>query len=150
MYFYYFQNFGITEERNFKYVAQTIPCPSINHLPRSNVKVANIVSGPANELQLADTLYNHSPIAIGMRVDAGFVAYKEGIYSSNGCDQCEGCEHCLVLMGYGTDARLGDYWILRNSWDITWGERGYGKIARGKNMCAIGRFDSSYAEVAKH
>merc|ERR1712203_519230 len=34
------------------------------------------------------------------------------------------------LVGYGTDAAEGDYWIVRNSWGSGWGEGGYIRLAR--------------------
>jgi hypothetical protein len=45
--------------------------------------------------------------------------------------------HAVVIVGYGVDADFGDYWLIRNSWGTSWGENGYGKIARGSNLCAI-------------
>lgn len=43
-----------------------------------------------------------------------------------------------VISGFGSDAALGDYWIVRMSRGATWGEKGYFKVARGKNTCGIG------------
>ena len=39
--------------------------------------------------------------------------------------------HVVVLVGYGTDADGGgDYWLVRNSWGVTWGEQGYIRLKR--------------------
>jgi len=39
-------------------------------------------------------------------------------------------DHAVQLVGYGTDASGGDYWLVRNSWNAGWGESGYIRIAR--------------------
>ena len=36
----------------------------------------------------------------------------------------------VQLVGYGTDPVGGDYWLVRNSWSPTWGEKGYIRLAR--------------------
>jgi cathepsin L len=39
-------------------------------------------------------------------------------------------DHAIVLVGYGTDPKDGDYWLIRNSWSAGWGEDGYIRLAR--------------------
>ncbi len=45
-----------------------------------------------------------------------FGDYEEGVFS--GCDATKNVDinHAVVLVGYGTDEKYGDYWLVRNSW----------------------------------
>ena len=59
--------------------------------------------------------------------------YREPACSSNKAT------HAVLVVGYGVDEASGSkYWLVKNSWAETWGERGYIKIARDENnMCGI-------------
>ncbi|KAK2947945.1 putative Dipeptidyl peptidase 1 [Blattamonas nauphoetae] len=50
--------------------------------------------------------------------------------------------HIVLLVGYGEEGGQ-KYWKIKNSWDTTWGDSGYGKIVRGNNTILI----ESMAEV---
>jgi len=56
--------------------------------------------------------------------------YESGVF--NGCSYTDDMDinHVVVLSGYGTDKKLGDYWLIRNSWGAGYGENGYIRLAR--------------------
>ena len=58
----------------------------------------------------------------------------------------------MLVVGYGTDsaqATAKDYWKIKNSWGFAWGEEGYVRVVRGKNMCGISH-SPCYPEVRKY
>jgi hypothetical protein len=38
------------------------------------------------------------------------------------------------VVGFGTDAARGPYWIIKNSWGSTWGDEGFVYLARGPGL----------------
>ena len=66
-----------------------------------------------------------------------FQQYTGGIFDSDTCSQ-ESLSHAVNVVGFGKE---GDtpYWIVRNSWGTGWGEQGYARCKRGKNICGISK-----------
>ncbi|KAK9713921.1 hypothetical protein RND81_06G059100 [Saponaria officinalis] len=62
-------------------------------------------------------------------------------------------DHGVLLVGYGSAGysiiRLKEkpYWIIKNSWGANWGEKGYYKICRGRNICGVDSMVSTVASV---
>ncbi|XP_066263774.1 cathepsin K-like [Branchiostoma lanceolatum] len=88
--------------------------------------------------ETVDMVHAVSTTPVVVIVDASltsFQLYASGIYDDPACSTTR-LDHALVVVGYGSFAGK-DYWICRNSWGTAWGESGYIRIARGKNMCGI-------------
>lgn len=49
----------------------------------------------------------------------------------DGCDlSSPDINHAVVAVGYGEEADGTKYWLVRNSWAPTWGEKGYIRLLR--------------------
>ena len=64
---------------------------------------------------------------------------RSGVYSATDCyNTYWDLNHAMAMVGYGTDSTTGaKYWIIRNSWDTTFGIEGYMLVKRGVNMCGV-------------
>jgi len=65
--------------------------------------------------------------------------YRSGIMNSASCKHgYYNLDHCVHLTGYGYDTPSKEkYWIVKNSWGVTWGEAGYIRLIYGVNMCGV-------------
>lgn len=137
--FNYLQNAnGLSTENTYPFENQGGSC----RFKQQNI-YARVYNGTANihpgdEQAIYQALSTFGPIAVGMMVGDDFLTYDGGIYQSSTCQSGQTVNHALTIIGYGTDSNTGlDYWIGKNSWGTQWGEEGYVRIIRGKNMCGI-------------
>jgi len=78
------------------------------------------------------------PIAVAFAVYEDFFSYKSGVYVPNEATGLAGY-HAVKMVGYGvtTGPKPQKYWIVANSWGLTWGNKGYFQIVRGVNACGM-------------
>lgn len=125
-------------EADYKYTAETGTCKRTDHTAYSPISNYTCLSGPkvANETEMAAFLAANGPLSIAM--DAGILqSYTSGIIkpAAGDCTKTQ-LDHAILIVGYGTQGTT-PYWIVRNSWGESWGEKGYFRIIRGKGACGL-------------
>lgn len=65
----------------------------------------------------------------------GFSFYSEGVYYDEACGNTpDDLDHAVLAVGYGTENGQ-DYWLIKNSWSMYYGDQGYVKMSRKDNNC---------------
>ncbi|KAK6159507.1 hypothetical protein DH2020_006821 [Rehmannia glutinosa] len=113
-------------------------------------KVSNFSVVSLDEDQIAANLVKNGPLAVA--INAVFMqTYMKGVSCPYICSKR--LDHGVLLVGYGESGyapiRLKEkpYWIIKNSWGENWGENGYYKICRGRNLCGVDSMVSTVAAV---
>ena len=89
-----------------------------------------------DEDTLKDNLVSYGPVSIACDASE-WSSYTSGVFSSSDCSSSAfKLDHAIQLVGYNSEAST-PYWIVRNSWDTTWGEDGYIYLEMGVNACGI-------------
>ena len=58
------------------------------------------------------------------------MSYRGGVYRRKSSNLLGG--HAVKIVGWGKDTDGTEYWIVANSWNTTWGEQGFFRIAFGE------------------
>ncbi len=72
------------------------------------------------------------PVIAGIEITSGLENYSGGVFQGSDCHGPEYVNHAVALVGYNDSDQ---YYIAKNSWGKSWGEKGFFKIAYGK--CGI-------------
>ncbi len=117
-------------------------CTAVAHISScSDVKPNDQISLKAAVAQ--------QPVAIAIEADTRyFQSYSSGVLTSSSCGT--NLDHGVLIVGYGAENGQ-DYWLVKNSWGTTWGDKGYVKIARSSStndagICGIA-MDPSFPTV---
>ena len=77
------------------------------------------------------------PFAVSITVFPDLGSYKEGVYTCKG-KSAGGEGHTIVIIGWGLEPPASTpYWLVKNSWGESWGDKGLFKVTRGINDCGI-------------
>lgn len=125
------KNNGLCTEQSYPYVSGNTktngPCQKSCSIVSSS-DISTTVSVSANSDNAMMTALAQQPVSIAIEADqTSFQLYKSGVFTGS-CGT--NLDHGVLLVGYGTMNGL-DYYILKNSWDSSWGDAGYMYIGRG-------------------
>ncbi|XP_035233298.1 cathepsin B-like isoform X2 [Stegodyphus dumicola] len=84
--------------------------------------------------QIQAELYKSGPVEAAFTVYSDFVNYKSGVYQHVAGEEMGG--HAVRILGWGVENGT-PYWLVANSWNTDWGDKGYFKILRGSDECGI-------------
>lgn len=137
--FKYVKDNGISSEKSYPYLAFNGLC--LDSFKKSNATIHGFKDIPrGNELKLQEAIATIGPVAIA--IDAShpsFQHYDSGIYNEPNCSS-DDYDHSVLVVGYGTDAKDQEYYIVKNCWG-NWGEGGYIRMPRNQNNhCSIASY----------
>lgn len=84
--------------------------------------------------QIQAELMKNGPLEVAFTVYADFPSYKSGVYQHVSGAAMGG--HAVKLIGWGVEEGT-PYWLVANSWNPDWGDKGFFKILRGSDHCGI-------------
>lgn len=95
-----------------------------------------VYSVPSKVEDIQTEILTNGPVEASFEVYEDFLTYKSGVYvKSSGSGKGLG-GHSVKIIGWGVENSTS-YWIVANSWNEDWGDKGFFKIRRGTNECGI-------------
>ncbi|KAL3268647.1 hypothetical protein HHI36_007751 [Cryptolaemus montrouzieri] len=112
---------------------------------KSVVSISGYVEINKNETDLQIAVASVGPISVGIDASEELQLYSKGILEDNTCSAYS-LNHGVLLVGYGSESGK-DFYIIKNSWGVSWGEEGYFRLGKkASNPCGI-TDDASYPNV---
>eukprot|EP00632_Arachnochrysis_sp_CCMP2950_P016068 CAMPEP_0185699724 /NCGR_PEP_ID=MMETSP1164-20130828/7082_1 /TAXON_ID=1104430 /ORGANISM="Chrysoreinhardia sp, Strain CCMP2950" /LENGTH=357 /DNA_ID=CAMNT_0028366667 /DNA_START=41 /DNA_END=1114 /DNA_ORIENTATION=+ len=138
---------GLCAEDAYSYVGENDPC-DMKDCAQQVVVTQGYADVPTRDEDALKAAAAMQPISVAIEADqAVFQSYADGVMDSTACG--DALDHGVLVVGYGTDAAETnlDYWLVKNSWGVTWGMDGFIMMERGVNLCGISE-QASYPIVA--
>lgn len=131
---------GICTEKAYPYTAFEDECHNQWTPCDVAVKIEGYTHVTTNNEAALKQAVSQQPISVEIEADTDvFRFYKSGVLKDGGNITCgTGLDHAVLAVGYGTQDGQ-DYWLVKNSWNVSWGEAGYIKLARSNSTEAYGQ-----------
>ena len=88
----------------------------------------------SDQTQIQKEIMTNGPVEGAFTVYSDFLSYKSGVYQYTTGSELGG--HAIKILGWGVENNT-PYWLVANSWNEDWGDKGFFKILRGNDECGI-------------
>ena len=123
-------------ETDYSYTARTGRCHATK--AKEIVQATTYAHVPAKSVDQLKAAIAIQPTCVSVDAeDYHFQQYSSGILDTTQCGT--DLDHAITAVGYGTENGK-NYFIVRNSWGPSWGEKGYIRISAdvgGNGVCGI-------------
>ncbi|XP_010059017.2 cysteine proteinase EP-B 1 [Eucalyptus grandis] len=102
------------------------------------VRIKGFADVPPGEDELMKAVTQQTVVVIIAASGRVFQSYRHGVFNGDCGSQLD---HVVVVVWYGKSEDGINFWKIKNSWGVAWGEGGYMRIQRGggssKGMCGL-------------
>ncbi|TVU42300.1 hypothetical protein EJB05_08697, partial [Eragrostis curvula] len=135
------KNGGLANESSYPYTAADGKCKRVKNV----ASIKGYQDVPANNETALMKAVAYQPVSVA--VDGGdmtFQFYSGGVMTGSCGTELD---HGIVAIGYGQTSDGTKYWLLKNSWGTTWGEKGFLRMEKDisdkRGMCGLA-MEASY------
>lgn len=124
------QLYGIELRQNYPYRSKNDTCPYEQFTPSTSMGYLKIFDKGFKQF-LIDNVEEQlklTPMVMNMKLHSKFSEYGGGVDDGFDCESTTGL-HSVVLIGSGREEGQ-EYWLIRNSYSVSWGERGHYKLSK--------------------
>lgn len=127
---------GLTSESEYPYTGMDGSCQTGKTI---QAKISSWSSVSSDLATIETALQNNGPISITLNANP-LMSYQSGVITGS-ATSCPGygADHAVLLVGYGDDTDGTHYWIVKNSWNQSWGEDGFFRMQAddSTDLCGI-------------
>lgn len=136
------QNGGLVQTSDYTYHASESTCNVDKK--KSVVTIKSIIDVPAGNNTQLEAAVAQQPVSVAINAESyQFQFYHNGIFDWSGCPNKDSdLDHGVGIVGYGIQNGTS-YWIVRNSWGESWGDKGYILMERGDEVNTCGILDAA-------
>ncbi|KAJ3430396.1 hypothetical protein M0812_23402 [Anaeramoeba flamelloides] len=126
---------GIMREQDYPYMGVDGYCGYEQDKVVAQIESYTMVNNTQADAMSA--VYNQGVLSIAIdAAHTSFKFYSSGVYYEPECSSTE-LDHAVLLSGFGKTTDGEQYWIVRNSWSVNWGDQGYVKMSMKGNNCGV-------------